>query len=435
MLVPVACSLLIHAAHSAVYTTSVLSVSVSAVSLDLLSAYHASWAAFLCMAVLLAVRHKFRKDSLCMINPALHKATAPATASPASSPLTTPVSAHTPHQARLLTYNFFCRPPFVSNNGNDYKNERLALFIQELNNYDIIAMQEMFELMNGRQEQLIAAAREAGFAYALRGKWPSFFHTKFVDSGLLILSRYPILRHDFHIFQQGALIDKFSAKQVMYAEIALGSTRLHLFTAHTQATYALYDNGAPSSGNAFYDFGQNLLGISGGQSAAKECDRARESQFREIRNFVDRILDGGRVLDDSSHVAVLAGDLNTDALNTPCEYDALVSLLSEGAQYSVRNLLEAEHGEHPITMGDYCAATRAPKETLLTSVSDQGAGMCLDYIFVLEGDGTRREGSVQRVSVHSSRVEPFFVSCPSGLSQLSDHYGLSATVSVSHTHQ
>tara|TARA_R110002050_G_scaffold87963_2_gene186137 strand:- start:983 stop:1174 length:192 start_codon:yes stop_codon:yes gene_type:complete len=63
------------------------------------------------------------------------------------------------------------------------------MFCDEIDEYDVVCLQEMFELMNSRQGELIAAARKKGFYYFLRGNWPSFYHTKFIDSGLLILSR------------------------------------------------------------------------------------------------------------------------------------------------------------------------------------------------------------------------------------------------------
>lgn len=48
---------------------------------------------------------------------------------------------------RLLTYNIFLRPPFIRNNADDYKNERFEEFLNHLDNYDVIALQEMFSLV------------------------------------------------------------------------------------------------------------------------------------------------------------------------------------------------------------------------------------------------------------------------------------------------
>jgi hypothetical protein len=53
-------------------------------------------------------------------------------------------------KVRFLTYNFFCRPPLVRNNEDDYKEERLLAFFSHLDDYDVIAFQEIFELFNTR---------------------------------------------------------------------------------------------------------------------------------------------------------------------------------------------------------------------------------------------------------------------------------------------
>lgn len=40
----------------------------------------------------------------------------------------------------MLTYNLFLRPPLVKNNKDDYKNERTKLFLQSVNEFDIICL-------------------------------------------------------------------------------------------------------------------------------------------------------------------------------------------------------------------------------------------------------------------------------------------------------
>ena len=49
---------------------------------------------------------------------------------------------------KLLSYNFLLRPPPISYNGDDFKNERLEEFANErLQKYDIVCMQEVFGLL------------------------------------------------------------------------------------------------------------------------------------------------------------------------------------------------------------------------------------------------------------------------------------------------
>src|SRR5689334_18847274 len=69
-------------------------------------------------------------------------------------------------QVSLLTYNIFLRPPVISNNGDDLKNERLHLFVEhEMPKFDVVALQEMFSLFNTRLDTLIECSKKHGFKY------------------------------------------------------------------------------------------------------------------------------------------------------------------------------------------------------------------------------------------------------------------------------
>lgn len=60
----------------------------------------------------------------------------------------------------LLTYNLFLRPPLITNNGNDFKNERLNLFKDYLYEFDIINFQEVFQTLNNRKKELVGHAKK-----------------------------------------------------------------------------------------------------------------------------------------------------------------------------------------------------------------------------------------------------------------------------------
>ncbi|KAJ1563508.1 calcium calmodulin-dependent protein kinase type 1G, partial [Nowakowskiella sp. JEL0078] len=71
----------------------------------------------------------------------------------------------TPQCVRILSYDIMCRPPGVKNNVNDFKNARLALFIDQLHNFDIIAMQEIYAYGSSRQSRLLACAKKQDWDY------------------------------------------------------------------------------------------------------------------------------------------------------------------------------------------------------------------------------------------------------------------------------
>ena len=54
---------------------------------------------------------------------------------------------------KLLTYNFFLRPPPIKTNSDDYKEERLNDFFDYLPDYDIICFQEIFGAFHDRKKK------------------------------------------------------------------------------------------------------------------------------------------------------------------------------------------------------------------------------------------------------------------------------------------
>ena len=99
---------------------------------------------------------------------------------------------------KLLTYNLFCRPPPLHDFGNDYKEERLAYFTKNfLPLYDFVCIQELFTEDNVWKFQLTEKAAELGLKYHAIGDLQSFYSPTWTDSGLITLSRFPIVKSDF----------------------------------------------------------------------------------------------------------------------------------------------------------------------------------------------------------------------------------------------
>lgn len=138
---------------------------------------------------------------------------------------------------RILTYNFFLRPPPIKNNKDDYKSERLEDFKNHFKDFDIICFQEMFGSFHKRKEQMIQNAAECGLFYHCESPLPSFFSKYLIDAGLLIVSRFPIVATHFEAFPHGALSDSLSGKGILYAKIKVEDMIIGLFDTHFQASY------------------------------------------------------------------------------------------------------------------------------------------------------------------------------------------------------
>jgi hypothetical protein len=126
---------------------------------------------------------------------------------------------------RVLSFNLFMRPGlwFIKNNlDGDYKDIRLKAFLSHLDGYGIIALQEMFGLLSFRQRKLLKAAAEKGYCHAaVTGAPPYLFFDRhwnfkipFLDAGVVILSRFPIVETDSHYYMLGNQIDGWAPKQV-----------------------------------------------------------------------------------------------------------------------------------------------------------------------------------------------------------------------------
>jgi hypothetical protein len=93
--------------------------------------------------------------------------------------------------------------------------------------------------MNNRRQVLLEAARAKGFEFHVRGPDPNLWQPYLVDPGLLIISRFPIVEHQFYEFQQAPVQEEvLCMKGALYAKIKLPSGKfMHLVTCHTQASY------------------------------------------------------------------------------------------------------------------------------------------------------------------------------------------------------
>lgn len=314
-----------------------------------------------------------------------------------------------PYHVKILTYNIFLRPPLVKNNADDFKNERLAEFLKtQIDRFDIICLQEMFSLANFRQKLLLKIAAEKGFPYHTKSVKSTWLSGKFIDAGLVILSRYPILATDAMIYRAGNQIDGWAAKQVIYAKIQISPTFfVHVFTTHMQASY--YDNHATI----------NVIN-----------DQARATQVQEMADFIKQKTEG------SPYPVLITGDFNIDSKGETAEYQYMMQTLS-AARPNVRDLLKEAYNDHPITYGDFHEIPHetelgqtvpAPKELLLTHKADYCCGLSIDYILLSDTQGNIDE---KIMDVTEAKVEEFFVDeSKFRFSQLSDHYGVSATLRV-----
>jgi endonuclease/exonuclease/phosphatase family metal-dependent hydrolase len=339
-------------------------------------------------------------------------------------------------ELHVLTYNIFVRPPGVRSNGcNDWKTERLLDFLTAAHagRFDVICLQEMFGFASRRRTVAIERAKLLGFSYHA---FPStsmrhLLKGKIIDSGLLVLSRYPIVSSRTCVYDHGCDVDALTNKGALHVTVDVHGRMVDFITTHLQASYVHKSEA------------QNAKSV-----------QVRQNQVAQLRQMIDQC--------PNSHCLVL-GDLNVDG-HDASEYEDMCQGLFDNMMY--RDVYLAHHGRHHVTVGDTVEepdmnasivadpheldepesgnqlvnqtqfdnqkrkqqTSSKYRETVLTSSADWGCRKALDYIFSVS-----KQADVENVAAIepvSAAVEYFFVQ-DRPYTQLSDHYGISAVFRLS----
>ena len=331
---------------------------------------------------------------------------------------------------KILTYNFFSRPPPVNTNGTDYKDERLNDFIEFLPEFDIICFQEMFTTFNDRKHRMIREGAKAGLKYYVSAKVPSFFSKYIADSGLLILSRYEIVENDSYDYYLNISGDSVSNKGILYAKIKINDRYLFLFNTHLQASY--------------FDESQKSI----------NCTiQVRTGQTEELVNYVYNKLLSIPQYQIKQGCVLIVGDLNIDAhdnkfakerylipqYNIP-EYELLKQKLNKLGK--AIDLMEKKYNDHLYTFGNN---DKPEYDQVLTGKAEINMKQTLDYMWEIipdynsdifknefynlfydneEEKNDENENNKEKILYETLKVEEFLVK-NRPYQQLSDHFGVS----------
>ncbi|CAE7268910.1 unnamed protein product [Symbiodinium natans] len=344
-------------------------------------------------------------------------------------PLPADRAADFPPVLRLLTYNLFLRAPapqFTHNTDNDRKDERLCRFVEHLARYDLLCLQEVYGAFSQRRDWLINVAKRFGLKDSHRsstGVRPRFI----VDGGLLILSRLPIVFKSSMTFDPGTSLDRFSAKGALYAKVQCGPTGpfLHVCTTHLQSTYS--EDSFQSSQAIRHKQLTSLVSFLREQTDDTMSDTGKPRRQWPLLLCGTLNFNGRRGLMDGGHSS---------------EYRAVLQLLRDELG-EVRDLLFDVCGTHPVTYADtrLTGSGEVPVERVLTNASVYSSDVlkrqCLDYMFFFpyRPASDMEDGSFPEPVVPATcHLEKFAVDrakdVGAPVTQLSDHYGLEATLAV-----
>ena len=338
---------------------------------------------------------------------------------------------------RLLSYNFFSRPPPINTNGTDYKDARLKDFLEFLPDFDIICFQEIFTTFNDRKHRMIREGAKAGLKYYISAKPPSFFSKYISDSGLLILSRYEIVENDTYDYYLNVSGDSVSKKGILYAKIKINDKNLFLFNTHLQSSY--------------FDESQSNI----------NCTvQVRTGQTEELINFVyNKLLSIPKEQIERGCVLIV-GDFNIDAHDNKfvkeryiipkyniSEYELFKKKLSKLG--TAIDLMDKKYNDHLYTFGnndkpEYDQVLTGKAELNLKQTLDYMWELIPDYDLAIYNDGyykineniinetmEKNEEDDEKIKVlyGTFKVQEFLVK-NRPYQQLSDHFGISVELSM-----
>lgn len=209
-----------------------------------------------------------------------------------------PASAAGTPSLRVLTYNtFLMSTTLYPNWGQAHRAAEIPKTAFFRGN-DVVVLQEAFD--NASSDALTANA-SAQYPYHTpvvgrsKSGWDatsgSYSALTPEDGGVTVLSKWPIVRQEQHIYKDACGSDWWSAKGFAYAELNVNGARVHIVGTHTQST-------DPGCG-------------------AGEAAEIRARQFRQI----DAFLDAKNI--PASEQVIVAGDLNVDSRSP--EYASLLA--------------------------------------------------------------------------------------------------------------
>lgn len=282
---------------------------------------------------------------------------------------------------KILTYNTYIRPPGITARGNDYKRERLNQLSTKINEFDIIAFQELFGSLSSKRKDFLTKLTNFNHVYLKKDCF--LLNGHLIDGGLCILSKFPIVQTESWIYTKSTSYDSLSAKGILYAKIKLNQSEqyINIFTTHFQSDYT----------------NNNI-----------KTAQVRETQINELINFIKIIIQ------QNPYLTVLCGDLNIP-FHENLQYQTFIQKFhNEGLELIDYDIFHLPTYGKTDEYGELLDNT-------ITSTNPYPLNECLDYIFEIR----TIEHVDENLAIHSDVQVQTFPSESNNFPFLSDHYGLS----------
>ncbi len=285
----------------------------------------------------------------------------------------TPLSTVHAASLKVLTYNLWGAPFSAKKVRRRFP--KVAAKLETLD-ADIVSLEEVFDGCFIPNELKIIL-RGSQFPYYARGAGPHGF-PKCVDSGVLVLSKFPIVESAELKYKACAGADCFAKKGVLYVRITVPSVG-------DVDVYATHDN------------------------ANDRNSKVRVSQMRQVVDFVD--LHSG----DGARPVVFMGDLN--ATSDSPEIEMLHNKLG------LRDTHDEYVASHTVTQLERDGFTIDPTRNRNVSQKPGELRERIDYIFIRDAHSSSVPSMVS--SMNMVFQEPGYRGRP-----LSDHFGVRSQIEI-----
>ena len=284
---------------------------------------------------------------------------------------------------KLLQYNCFWRPWLLHLGKIEYVAERSQFLADRLDKYDIVCLDESFHFGSNVVKNFISKMQAKGFKYIATNRQVPIFSRFVIDSGVMILSKYPIIEIDDVTYKDGCSFDQFAMKGCVYAKIQISQKQhINVFATHLQASYEVITE---------RDF------------------NIRSNQIKDIHYLLMK-----HVSNDTAPTFLL-GDMNI-VNEMDKEYNNMMEALKLPNYKVIDTFQTMEHQEPTIAGGD-------GGDNILTLDCDRNIPRTIDYVFVFESNDDNK------VKKYNSVVEKMDIS-GHPYSQLSDHCAIECIVEL-----
>ena len=131
-------------------------------------------------------------------------------------------------ELRILTQNCCLLPSYIyQSKGTDDREQRAALIMEMVQRYDVVLLQEVFGTKWCHEwRELFLHVPKMQSLFSVKHS------LKLIDSGLAILSRYPIVTGQFIPFRSKSVSNAIINRGFLYAQIQVGEKMIHVVSSH-----------------------------------------------------------------------------------------------------------------------------------------------------------------------------------------------------------